>query len=175
MDGVNAASGPQVARILGIDPGSRFTGYALVERSGNRLRCLRAGRFSLKGELPERLEQLFRGLDALIHDERPELAAIEGIFHARNAGSALILGQARGAAVVCCRLAGLEVLEYAPSTVKQAIVGTGRAEKEQVRKMLCMILGLQELPSLDASDALALAVCAAQRQQSLLGAERSAR
>jgi len=156
-------------RIIGIDPGSRFTGFGIIEKSGNKLALLHAGRIAVpKGELHARLYLIFQGLSDIIAQHRPTEAAVEGLFHHRNADSALKLGQARGAALVACAHHHLSVAEYAPTHVKQAVVGTGRADKDQVQKMVKLILSMDATAlALDASDALALAICHAQHHQGI--------
>ena len=150
-------------RVLGIDPGSRRTGFAVVEREGSRLRALAWGTIALgDGPMPERLRTLYEAMGALVAEHRPSTVAVEGIFHAKNAGSALKLGHARGVALLVASLNGLEVHEYAPAVVKRAVTSSGRAEKAQVQKMVCLLLGLLETPETDAADALAVAICHAQ-------------
>ncbi|HIJ95719.1 MAG TPA: crossover junction endodeoxyribonuclease RuvC [Desulfuromonadales bacterium] len=148
-------------RILGIDPGSRITGYGIVEQHGNRLVHIDNGAIFTDTEVdfPGRLKQIFDGLSEVIALYRPDGAAIENIFFASNAQSALKLGQARGAAIVAAVHCGLQVAEYSALQVKQAVVGQGRAEKGQVQKMLKALLGLPEIAQADASDALAVAIC----------------
>ena len=148
-------------RVLGIDPGSRITGYGLVEQAGSRLVHVDNGAIFTDGaeDFPGRLKQIFDGLTAVIAEYRPDQVAIENIFFSTNAQSALKLGQARGAAIVAAVHAGLHVAEYSALQVKQAVVGRGKAEKGQVQKMLKALLGLPETAQADASDALAVAVC----------------
>jgi crossover junction endodeoxyribonuclease RuvC len=148
-------------RILGIDPGSRITGYGIVEQSGNRLIHIDNGAIftDTAVDFPGRLKQIFDGLSEVIARYKPDGAAIENIFFASNAQSALKLGQARGAAIVAAVHCGLPVAEYSALQVKQAVVGQGRAEKGQVQKMLKALLGLPEIAQADASDALAVAIC----------------
>jgi crossover junction endodeoxyribonuclease RuvC len=148
-------------RILGIDPGSRITGYGIVEQSGNRLIHIDNGAIftDTAVDFPGRLKQIFDGLSEVIARYKPDGAAIENIFFASNAQSALKLGQARGAAIVAAVQCGLPVAEYSALQVKQAVVGQGRAQKEQVQKMLKALLGLPEIAQADASDALAVAIC----------------
>lgn len=153
-------------RVLGIDPGSRVTGFGVVEKQGNRLHhvangCVVAHRGDPAFE--ERLVRIHHGLVEVIALHEPDVVAVEGIFHYKNALSALKLGHARGVALLTARLHGLDVHEYKPSVVKQAVVGTGRADKHQVSKMICLLLGIAEPASHDASDALAVAICHCQR------------
>jgi crossover junction endodeoxyribonuclease RuvC len=148
-------------RVLGIDPGSRITGYGIVDQSGNKLVHVDNGAiFTDKAvDFAGRLKKIFDGLSEVIAQYRPDEVAIENIFFSTNVQSALKLGQARGAAIVAAVNAGLPVAEYSALQVKQAVVGQGRAEKSQVQKMLKALLGLPEAAQADASDALAVAVC----------------
>ncbi|MGD0586488.1 MAG: crossover junction endodeoxyribonuclease RuvC [Oryzomonas sp.] len=148
-------------RVLGIDPGSRITGYGIVEQEGNRLVHVDNGAIftDSAADFPGRLQRIFDGLCSVIAEFRPDEAAVENIFFSTNVQSALKLGQARGAAIVAAVQAGLPVAEYTALQVKQAVVGQGRAEKGQVQKMLKALLGLPEIAQADASDALAVAVC----------------
>ena len=148
-------------RILGIDPGSRATGYGLIEKEGNRLIHIDNGviRPPEKAELPERLQAIFSGINAIIDEYSPQNSAIEQVFMSQNAQSALKLGQARGAALLALANAGLEVGEYSPMQVKSAVVGYGRAAKSQVQQMVKALLNLPEIAQEDASDALAVAIC----------------
>lgn len=153
-------------RILGIDPGSRLTGYGIVDLRGNELHHVTHGTLKLastsgKATIPleKRLLDLFNGLQEIIEEYQPRIMAIEKVFFAKNAVSALKLGQARGAAMVCGARQGLEIVEYSPNEVKSAIVGHGHADKDQVAAMLERMLGKQDFATSDASDGLALAVC----------------
>jgi crossover junction endodeoxyribonuclease RuvC len=148
-------------RVLGIDPGSRITGYGLVEQQGSRLIHVDNGAiFTDKAaDFPERLKLIFEGISHVISEYRPEVVAVEDIFFSTNVRSALKLGQARGAAIAAAVHAGLPVSEYTALQVKKAVVGEGKAAKEQVQKMLKALLGLPEVAQADASDALAVAVC----------------
>jgi crossover junction endodeoxyribonuclease RuvC len=148
-------------RVLGIDPGSRITGYGIVDQNGNKLVHVDNGAiFTDKAaDFPGRLKKIFDGLSEVIAQYRPDEVAIENIFFSTNVQSALKLGQARGAAIVASVHAGLPVAEYSALQVKQAVVGRGKAEKGQVQKMLKALLGLPETAQADASDALAVAVC----------------
>lgn len=147
-------------RVLGIDPGSRRTGYAIVDRQGSRLTAVAFGTIKLGGgDMGPRLRLLFEELSAVVSHHEPTEVAVEGIFYARNAASALKLGHARGVALLVAALKGLEIHEYAPRAVKAAVTSSGRAEKAQVQKMVRVILGLREVPEPDAADALAVAVC----------------
>jgi crossover junction endodeoxyribonuclease RuvC len=153
-------------RILGIDPGSRYTGFGLVERQGSRLRRLSQGRIVLPGgELAPRLAQLATDIEALVRRHEPDVAVLESLFHGVNPRSLIVLAQARGALVATFGRLGLEVAEYTPAEIKSAVTGHGRADKKQVARMVALILGLgsSEKLSPDASDALAVAICYAQR------------
>ncbi|BCG46152.1 Crossover junction endodeoxyribonuclease RuvC [Citrifermentans bremense] len=147
--------------ILGIDPGSRKTGYGIISQQGNRLIHVDNGAIFTQSakDFPERLERIFTGLSEIIAQYRPEVVAVEDVFLAKNAQSALKLGQARGAAIVAAVNVGLPVHEYTAMQVKQAVVGTGRAEKTQVQQMIKALLNLPEVAQEDASDALAVAIC----------------
>ena len=149
--------------ILGIDPGSRCTGFGLIENQPNRINYLHSGFFKIEGEsLAQRLGQIYQQIDELIRQFQPQQMSIEQVFMHRNADSALKLGQARGAAICAGHLAGLEIAEYAPREIKQAIVGSGAATKEQVQHMVKQLLGLRVPLQLDESDGLAIAICHAQ-------------
>jgi len=154
-------------RILGVDPGSRRTGYGVVDIEGNRMTHVTHGVIATgNGEFSERLAVLFSSLSHVITEFQPECAAIEDVFMARNAASALKLGQARGALIVACTHAGLQVSAYSPTTVKQAVVGFGRAEKGQVQHMIQLLLKPPAPLQEDAADALAVALCHANHQSS---------
>lgn len=148
-------------RVLGIDPGSRITGYGVVEQAGSRLVHVDNGAiFTDKAaDFPGRLKLVFEGVSSVIEQYRPELMAIEDVYVATNVNSALKLGQARGVAIAAAVNAGLPVFEYTASQIKQAVVGQGRAGKEQVQRMVKALLGLPEVAQADASDAIAVAVC----------------
>jgi len=148
-------------RVLGIDPGSRITGYGIIDKEGNRLIHVDNGAIftDSQKDFPMRLQRIYRGLTEVIERFHPDAVAVENIFFANNVQSALKLGQARGAAIVAGVNAGLPVFEYTALQVKQAVVGHGRADKQQVQKMLKVLLNLPEVAQEDASDALATAVC----------------
>ena len=149
-------------RIFGIDPGSERTGYGCVETDGRRHHLVACGAIrALAGDpFPQRLARIHRELTALLASHRPDFVAVENLFHASNARSALKLGHARGVAILAAVEAGCEVVEYTPAEVKRAVVGYGRAEKQQVQRMVKLLLGLREAPSpYDAADALAVAIC----------------
>ena len=147
-------------RVLGIDPGSRVTGFGVIESDGSHSRYLESGCIrTASGDFPDRLGEIFRGLGEIIDAWQPQEVAVEQVFVSRNAASALKLGQARGAAISAIVTRELPVYEYTPAAVKQGLVGNGRAEKEQVQHMVQVILGLQGRMTLDQSDALAIALC----------------
>ncbi|SDI29027.1 Holliday junction endonuclease RuvC [Pseudomonas flavescens] len=155
--------------ILGIDPGSRITGYGVLRDTGRTCEyvasgCIRTG----NGSLPERLQIVYRGISEVIRTFGPVTMGIEQVFMARNADSALKLGQARGAAIVAAMEAGLDVSEYTATQVKQAVVGSGAADKQQVQMMVMHLLKLVQKPQIDASDALGIALCHAHHRQSLI-------
>jgi len=148
-------------RVLGIDPGSNTTGYGILEESGGVIRHIDNGNISPGTKLPfhKRLHEIYDGLTGLIEAHRPEAVAIENVFVAKNARSSLLLGHARGVAILAASRAGLAIEEYTPSQVKVAITGSGRAGKEQIQLMVRAILSLPEVACEDASDALAVAIC----------------
>jgi len=149
-------------KVFGIDPGSERTGYGCIETDGQRHRLITCGAISVGARItfPERLQRIHEGLSSLLREYRPDLVAIENLFHATNARSALKLGHARGVAMLAAVEAGLAVVEYTPAEVKRAVVGYGRAEKHQVADMVRVLLHLDTVPSpFDASDALAVAIC----------------
>lgn len=151
---------PGAIRILGIDPGSRFTGYGLIEVVSNKNRHIAHGRINATvGEMSQRLLTILQGLGEVIREYEPDEVAIEETFVNRvNAASALVLGQARGAAICAAAQAGKPVAEYAATQVKLAIAGHGRAEKQQIQHMVKVLLNLREVLVADASDALAVAL-----------------
>jgi crossover junction endodeoxyribonuclease RuvC len=149
-------------KIFGIDPGSVRTGFGCVERVGSRHALVVCGSLSgpPRATFPDKLKAIHAGLAALLAEHRPDAVAIEDIFHASNARSALKLGEARGIALLAAAEAGVPVTAYAPAAIKRAIVGYGRAEKHQVQQMVKLLLGLEEAPSPhDVADALAVALC----------------
>lgn len=149
-------------KILGIDPGSRRTGYAVIERSGSNLVSHVYGTFVLGGgPFAERLLCLFNDLNRIIEEHQPSHFAVEGIFHAKHAGSALKLGHARGVVLLAAALHGLPIHEYAPRAVKRSVTSSGAAQKGQVQRMVKMLLKLPEEPKEDAADAAAVAICCA--------------
>ncbi|MGD2119042.1 MAG: crossover junction endodeoxyribonuclease RuvC [Chromatiales bacterium] len=146
-------------RILGIDPGSRVTGYAVIESNGSKSvhiahGCIKTG----QQDFAARLGEIFSGMAQVIDEFAPQDAAVEQVFMAKNAASALKLGQARGAAICAAVQAGLPVFEYSARSVKQSVVGTGAADKQQVQQMVKMLLQLQGKLPADASDALGIAL-----------------
>jgi len=147
-------------RILGIDPGLRVTGFGVLEKHGNRLQYVTSGVIrSGEGTLSARLRIIFESVSELVATYQPDQAAVEKVFVNVNPQSTLLLGQARGAAITALSVGGLEVFEYTPSQLKQAVVGTGRARKEQVQDMVPRLLALTGTPGTDASDALGVAIC----------------
>ena len=146
--------------MLGIDPGSRITGYGVVDADGGTIRYVASGSISTaNGPFASRLAEIYSGVAEVITRYAPEALAIEEVFFARNAQSALKLGQARGVAIGAAAGAALDVHEYAPRSVKLAVVGSGRASKAQVQFMVRALLGLDAEPPADAADALAVAIC----------------
>jgi len=155
-----AHSAPPCHRVLGIDPGSVRTGWGVVERKGQAARGIAAGviRVSERASLAQRLETIHRGIAQVLAEHKPDAVAIEDIFFARYAQAALMLGHARGVALLAAAQAGLAVSAYPPTVVKRAIVGSGKAEKTQVAALVGALLGLKVLPGIDATDALAIAI-----------------
>jgi crossover junction endodeoxyribonuclease RuvC len=158
-----------LAIILGIDPGSRFTGYGVIEHQGSKFRYLGSGCIKLgEHDFPTRLKMIYQGVSQLIEQFNPTSFAIEQVFMAHNPDSALKLGQARGAAIVASTMQDVPVHEYSARQVKQAVVGTGGAQKVQVQEMVKRILKLPGTPQADAADALAIAICHAHSEQNLI-------
>jgi crossover junction endodeoxyribonuclease RuvC len=160
----------QAIRILGIDPGLRRTGWGLIEADGNRLIALACGSVetSEKAPLSERLLAIHDGLVAIVAQYAPHEAAVENTFVNSNATATLKLGQARGIAMLVPARAGLSVAEYAPNLVKKSLVGSGHAEKAQIRMMIGVLLPKADPQTEDAADALAIAICHAHHRTSLL-------
>lgn len=158
--------GSHMSLILGIDPGSRKTGFGIIktgDQVGSKIEYVTSGIIRMtSGALPDRLKIIFDSITQLIHQYKPEEMAIEEVFLARDPSAAIKLGQARGAAIVAGVTVGLTVGEYAARTVKQSVVGNGAATKEQVQHMVKNILKLSAVPAEDAADALAVALCHAQ-------------
>ena len=150
-----------VTRIIGIDPGSRTTGVGIIQQNGNHLRHLFSGVIqpSKDATLSSKLKSIFLELTKIIEEYQPHTASIERIFHSVNARSSLILGHARGAAVLCLELQNLGIYEYSPTEIKSAIVGAGRASKSQVNTMVGILLNRKVVMQEDESDALATAIC----------------
>lgn len=151
-----------MTRILGIDPGSRITGYGIIDFDGRQSRhvasgCIRAG----DGPFPERLKIIYDGIADVVAEHMPELIAVEQVFVSRSVSSALKLGQARGAALAAALAHSLPVSEFAPTVVKKAVTGRGQADKVQVQHMVRVLVGLDRAPQADAADALAVAICCA--------------
>jgi crossover junction endodeoxyribonuclease RuvC len=166
---------PGQARILGLDPGSQRTGYAVIEINGGKIAYLVSGAIKAGGDsLAERLQDIFVGVDRLTSEFRPDEVAIERIFMHRNADSALKLGQARGAALSATFTVRPRVFEYAPREVKLAVVGTGSAQKDQVQLMVKRLLNIAGPLAEDAADALAIALCHAHSRKILALASKAA-
>ena len=146
-------------RVLGVDPGSLKCGFGIVDFSAGRMAHVSSGTISLRGPIQDRLLELTQALEQVVALHRPDVAAIEGVFHATNAKSALVLGQARGAVLVTLARLGLECGEYPPAQVKQMVASSGRADKAQVQHMVRSLLGLTEKLPFDTSDALSIAIC----------------
>ena len=155
--------------ILGIDPGSRITGFGVVQMQGNRTEYIACGCIRVKeGILSVKLKQIFDCICEVVEEYKPDEAAIEQVFMAKNADSALKLGQARGAAMVAMASHALVVAEYSARQVKQSVVGTGGADKSQVQHMVTQLLSLNAAPQADAADGLAVAICHGHAMRSAL-------
>jgi crossover junction endodeoxyribonuclease RuvC len=155
--------------ILGIDPGSRKTGFGIINYVSGRSEYVTSGVIRLpEGELAPRLKIIFESVTELVELHCPQELAIEQVFMAKSAGSALKLGQARGAAIVACATRGMDVSEYSARQIKQSVVGTGAADKGQVQHMVKVLLNLPAEPQEDAADALAAALCHAHTRQSMI-------
>lgn len=155
-------TGERGQTILGIDPGTATMGWGLVRQEGNRLRYVRHGAITTPSswEMPRRLGHLFDGITELVREYRPDAVTVEELFFNTNSTTAITVGQARGVAVLAAYRAGIEVSEYTPLQVKQAITSYGRAEKRQVQEMVRTLLNLREIPRPDdAADGLAIAIC----------------
>jgi crossover junction endodeoxyribonuclease RuvC len=155
--------------ILGIDPGLRTTGFGLIEKQGKQLRYIASGTIKTvsEGALPGRLKIILNGIGEIVQTYQPDCAAIEKVFVNVNPQSTLLLGQARGAAIAALVGAELDVAEYTALQVKQAVVGHGKAAKEQVQDMVARLLVLPGLPGSDAADALGVAICHAHSHDAL--------
>ena len=154
--------------VLGIDPGTAATGYGIVERSGSRLRAVDYGCFETvpADDLPRRLLYIHTAMSELIEEHRPALIGVERLFFNRNVQTAFAVGQARGVVLLAAAEAGVPVFEYGPHEVKMAVTGYGRAAKDQVQRMVQVVLGMPVLPRPDdAADALAVAICLAHAQR----------
>jgi len=147
--------------VLGVDPGSRVTGYGLVEKNKNRITCVHCGKISLSPKAPfyERIHHIFEAMVEIMSTYQPREMAIEDVFYAKNFQSSLKLGHARGAVLIAAVQCKVRIFEYAPLEIKKSVAGYGRASKEQVRSMIRVILNLKSNLGLDTSDALATAVC----------------
>ena len=157
-----------MAVILGIDPGSRITGYGIIDYQKGVLKHIASGSLKIKSEeVSLKLKEIFNGLLEVISCYKPNEAAIEQIFVHHNANSALKLGQARGAALVALAEHNLPIAEYAPRQIKQAVTGYGASEKSQIQQMVKLLLKLKEIPAPDAADALAVAICHAHSKKIL--------
>jgi crossover junction endodeoxyribonuclease RuvC len=156
-----SAMAMEIIRILGIDTSLRSTGVGVIEVKGSELRAIAYGRIRNKPSEPHSrcLENIFTSISELIDEHHPDCAAIEGGFYSKNAKTAMVLGQARGAAITACAGKELEITEHSPRKVKQSLVGTGAAQKDQVAKMVMRLLNLSDQPQEDAADALAIAIC----------------
>jgi crossover junction endodeoxyribonuclease RuvC len=150
-----------MTRILGIDPGSQVTGYGLIEAKPGLSRALLSGTLRPRRglSLPDRLHAIYRDLAAIVAEHEPDVVAVETAFYHKSARSALVLGHVRGVILLAAREAGVTVQEYAPREIKLAVTGSGAATKDRVAFMVRAILALPELPSSDAADALATALC----------------
>lgn len=154
--------------IIGIDPGSRLTGYGIIQKDGQKLIFVDAGTIRTETpEMPERLKRIFAGIDRIVKFHGPTEAAVEQVFMAVNPDSALKLGQARGAAIAALTHSDLKIAEYTARQIKQSVVGYGAADKEQVQMMVMRILNLSIKPQADAADALAAAICHAHASGSM--------
>jgi crossover junction endodeoxyribonuclease RuvC len=158
-----------VSIILGIDPGSRITGYGVIQQKGSKCIYIASGCIRTKGDmLAPKLDMIFNGISEIIKQYQPTEFGIEQVFMAKNPDSALKLGQARGAAIVAATQADLYVCEYSARQIKQAVSGSGAASKEQVQQMVMQILNLSGRPQADAADGLAVAICHAHTAQTLV-------
>jgi crossover junction endodeoxyribonuclease RuvC len=162
-------------RVLGLDPGSRRTGFGVVERHGNALRCVEHGCVTPRATdtLPARLHHIAREAGAVMDRVAPDAVVIEEAFFRENVRSALVLGHVRGALLVAAVDRGLEVVEYSPREIKLGVTGNGGAAKEQVAFMVRRLLGLERLPAADAADALAGALCHLNRARFALPRRRT--
>ena len=158
-----------MTRILGIDPGSRFTGYGIIDMQGNHATHITHGTIRVEGDdIAAKLRCLYRELATILTEHHPDEVSIEKVFMHKNADSALKLGQARGCAITACAERDLPVFEYTANQVKQATVGKGHAAKEQVQHMIKILLCLRTSPQADAADALAIALCHGHSREGLM-------
>ena len=156
----------EIARIIGIDPGSRCTGYGIIDSDGFRHNYVASGYINIKGdELPDRLGSIFNEISLIIEKWQPATMGVEQVFVNKNVDSALKLGQARGAAICAGINANLDVGEYTPRAIKKAVVGNGSADKEQIQQMMKLLLKLDFDPQSDEADGLAIAMCHANHLQ----------
>ena len=149
-------------KILGIDPGFAILGYGVIEKTGNHFRAVDYGAVTTDKDtpMPQRLEHLYDELREIIRQHQPDVASIEELYFNNNAKTAIQVGQARGVAILACVKGGIEIAEYTPLQIKQALVGYGRADKKQVQFMVKTMLNLAEVPKPDdTADALAAAIC----------------
>ncbi len=151
----------QPGRTLGIDPGSQITGFGILEKNGTRIRHIHSGfvRLTPSPSLALRLKHLHQTLQRVIEDHRPTDLSVEKVFFAKNVQSALTLGHVRGVVLLTAVESGLEVFEYSPLEIKQAVTGYGRADKKQVQEMVKILLGVSSIQNQDISDALAAGIC----------------
>ncbi len=149
-----------MSRVLGVDPGSRRTGWGVVERRRGGMRCVAAGtvRLNAKAPLADRLETIYDALEALVDEHRPDVIAVEDVFFAKYANAAIKLGHVRGVVLLLVAKRALGLAEYPPALVKRTVVGRGAADKDQVSRVVGAMLGLTETPGEDATDALAIAI-----------------
>jgi len=147
--------------VLGVDPGSRVTGYGLVEKKNNQISCVNAGTISSSGKIPlyQRIHKIYQSMVEIMTQYQPSEMAIEDVFFAKNVKSALAIGHARGAAMIAAVQCGIKIFEYTPLEIKKSVVGYGRATKNQVNIMVKMMLNLKTELTLDTTDALATAIC----------------
>lgn len=159
----------EAIRIIGIDPGLRHTGWGVIETLGNNLKFIAAGtvRSNDKCDLASRLSQLYEGLCGVLHQFMPVEAAVEQTFVNKDATATLKLGQARGIALLAPAQAGLPVAEYAPNSIKKAVIGVGHGEKQQIHMMVKVLMPRASFDTSDAADALAIAICHAHNRNSL--------
>jgi len=159
----------EIVRLLGIDPGSRVTGFGIIEHTPpNRLRYVSSGCVrTIQSDIPARLKEIYAGIEQVIIRYQPTVLAVEKIFMHKNADSALKLGQARGAAIVAAVNHGLAVFEYTPNQIKQTVSGQGHADKRQIQHIVKLLLNLPTIPPSDAADALAAAICHTQHIRTL--------